>query len=129
MTLWFLVFVGVVVLVGLTLRPYESEQKIANALFLQMSRWSTAATQDANPIIAVLHANYGVGYMMSLQTIAADEKLERWLGVMDLRSLFREVERIQHEATRRLVQSCPGVAPTSMLAQYGAEAPRILHHK
>ncbi len=73
-------------------------------------------------MVAVLHANYGVGYMMSLQSIAADDELERMLGVSDLRSIFREVERVQHEATIKMASTCPAVAPTSPLAVYGSEA-------
>lgn len=119
---WSIVFFGAIILIGLTIRPCASQTENAKSLFLQMSRWSTAATQDENPVIAVLHANYGVGYMMALQSIAGDDALERMIGVSDLRSLFREVERVQHDATRKLVRACPGVAPKSMLAQYGAEA-------
>ena len=29
----------------------------------QAARWSTAADQDESPMIAVLHANYGAGYL------------------------------------------------------------------
>lgn len=119
---WPVVIVGLAVLLGLTLRPATSEQRVAQILFIQMSRWSTAATQDENPVIAVLHANYGVGYMMALREIASDEELERWLGVPGLRQLFREVERVQHEATRQLAATCPDVTPKSMLAKYGSEA-------
>lgn len=119
---WPVVIVGLVALLGLILRPATSEQRVAHVLFIQMSRWSTAATQDENPVIAVLHANYGVGYMMALREIAGDEELERWLGISDLRHLFREVERVQHEATRRLAATCPDVAPKNILAKYGAEA-------
>ncbi len=121
-TWYLLLLVFVAIVLALTVRPCASQAEIARSLFLQMSRWSTAATQDENPVIAVLHANYGVGYMMALQSIAGNEELERMIGVSDLRSLFREVERIQHDATRKLVRTCPGVAPKSVLAKYGAEA-------
>ncbi len=87
-----------------------------------MARWSTAATQDENPMIAVLHANYGVGYMMALQSIASDDELERMLGVSNLRALFREVERAQHEATVKMATACPAAAPKNVLARYGSEA-------
>src|SRR5207237_6958 len=32
----------------------------------QAARWSTAASQDNNPLIAVLHANYGAGYLWAI---------------------------------------------------------------
>lgn len=73
-------------------------------------------------MIAVLHANYGVGYMMALQSIASDDELERMLGVSNLRALFREVERAQHEATVKMATACPAAAPKNVLARYGSEA-------
>jgi hypothetical protein len=120
--LWAVVVLGLIILLGMAVRPCASQTEIARSLFVQMARWSTAATQDANPVIAVLHANYGVGYMMALQSIAGDDELERMIGVSDLRRLFREVENVQHEATRHLARTCPAAAPPSMLARYGAEA-------
>jgi hypothetical protein len=73
-------------------------------------------------MIAVLHANYGVGYMMSLQSIAANDELEHMLGVSDLRGIFKEVERVQHDATIKMATTCPEVSPKSSLAVYGSTA-------
>lgn len=98
-----------------------SEPEIVKKIFHQMSRWSTASTQDENPIVKVLHANYGVGFMMALQSITSDEALERILGVNNIRKLFSEVESIQHKATVELVKKCPIVAPSTILAKYGSE--------
>ena len=42
----------------------KNEKKfIVNKLLRQTARWSTAAKQDNNSMIAVLHANYGAGYL------------------------------------------------------------------
>jgi hypothetical protein len=117
-----LVLVLVAVVLATLVRPCASQTQIAQSLFHQMARWSTAATQDENPMIAVLHANYGVGYMMSLQSIAAEDELERMLGVSDLRGIFKEVERVQHAATVKMAATCPAIAPTSPLAVYGSES-------
>ncbi len=100
----------------------NSKEEIAKKLFHQMARWSTAATQDQNHIIRVLHANYGVGYMMALQTVAGDEELSRIVGVQDIRKLFDRVQAIQNEATLRLVSECPELAPQEELAKWGGEA-------
>jgi hypothetical protein len=103
-------------------KPYTvSEPEIVKKIFHQMSRWSTASTQDVNPIVKVLHANYGVGFMMALQSITSDEALEKILEVNNIRGLFSEVENIQHKATIELVKKCPVVAPTTMLAKYDSE--------
>ena len=39
----------------------------AQKLVRQAARWSTAAKQDKNSMIAVLHANYGAGYLWALK--------------------------------------------------------------
>ena len=114
----------IIIIVALTSyrKPYTvSEPEIVKKIFHQMSRWSTASTQDENPIVKVLHANYGVGFMMALQSITSDEALERIIGVNNIRQLFSEVENIQHKATIDLVKKCPSAAPSSMLAKYGSE--------
>lgn len=85
-----------------------------------MARWSTAATQDENPVIAVLHANYGVGYMMVLKDIESDEALERILNIQDIRSVFDEVQKIQNKATLNLASHCKNIYPNTLLAKYGS---------
>jgi hypothetical protein len=117
-----LLLVMVSVVLAAAIKPCATSTEVAHSLFHQMARWSTAATQDENPMIAVLHANYGVGYMMALQSIASDDELERMLGVSNLRALFREVERAQHEATVKMATACPAAAPKNVLARYGSEA-------
>ena len=41
--------------------------KNINTLIRQAARWSVAAQQDESPIIALLHANYGAGYLWALK--------------------------------------------------------------
>jgi hypothetical protein len=93
---------------------------IAPRIFHQMARWSTAASQDKNPVIAVLHANYGVGYMMVLKDLASDEDLERMLGVENIRKVFDEVQKIQNNVTLNLANHCTNIFPDTFLANYGS---------
>ena len=99
-----------------------NEKAMIQTLFHQMSRWSTASTQDRNPMIRVLHANYGVGYMMALQAIAPEERIASVVGVPNIRELFAEVQKIQNEATIALARTCPAIVPQTPLAKYGSEA-------
>jgi hypothetical protein len=101
--------------------PQAPQEVIAQRLFHQMSRWSTASSQDTNPIIKVLHANYGVGFMMALQTISGDEELGRMVGLDNIRKVFDEVELIQSKATIELAKACPHITPEGDLAKYGSE--------
>jgi hypothetical protein len=106
---------------AMLLRP-APPATVVRALFHQMARWTTAAEQDKNPVIANLHANYGVGYMLALKDIARDDEIERILGVGDLGGVFAHVTDVQNVALLGLVRACPAIAPKTPLARYGSQA-------
>lgn len=83
---------------------------IIKTLVRQSSRWSTAATQDENAMIALLHANYGAGYLWALKDIATDTEIEKAMNINILK--FRdEIVRIQDEANMKVIKACPQFAP------------------
>ena len=59
------ILILLLVLVGLIYKPKKTNP--VDILVRQASRWSVAAQQDKSPMIALLHANYGVGYLWALQ--------------------------------------------------------------
>ena len=44
-------------------------------LVRQTARYSSAALQDKSPLIALLHANYGTGYLWALKSIATNDEI------------------------------------------------------
>lgn len=77
----------------------------------QAARWSTAARQDSNAMIAILHANYGVGYLSALDDIATQSEIENAIHIEY--SVFRdEIVKTQDEATKRAIQTCPQYGPS-----------------
>ena len=62
--------------------------KEIKTLVRQASRWSTAAKQDKNPMISVLHANYGAGYLWALKDIATQSQIEKAAGIETLVAFF-----------------------------------------
>jgi hypothetical protein len=90
-------------------------------LVRQAARWSTAAQQDASPLIAALHANYGTSYASALRQIANDERIRAVTGI-DAAAFEDEIARVQDAATRRLVEACPALAPPGRLAVIAKEA-------
>ncbi len=88
------------------------KDKIIKTLVRQASRWSTAAKQDNNPLIAVLHANYGAGYLWALKDVFTDKEIEE---VMDFNVLkFRdEIIQIQDNANLKLIKECPSFSNKS----------------
>lgn len=88
------------------------KDKIIKTLVRQASRWSTAAKQDNNPLIAVLHANYGAGYLWALKDVFTDKEIEE---VMDFNVLkFRdEIIKIQDNVNLKLIKECPSFSNKS----------------
>jgi hypothetical protein len=90
-------------------------------LVRQAARWSTAAKQDESSMIAVLHANYGAGYLWAVKDIATDEQIAKASGI-DIRKFENEIIEIQDQATIRMSQLCPDYAPqSSYLTTIGGE--------
>ena len=86
-------------------------------LYRQSARYAVAASQDASPTIAVLHANYAMGYLLAIKDMATAEEFKTATGA-DLLNFEREIARIQDLATLRLVKGCPKLVP--------AENPELL---
>ncbi len=80
--------------------------EILRVLTRQSARWSIAATQDKSPLIAVLHANYGAGYLWAMKDIATSEQMRQATGI-ELIKFEKEITKIQDATTKRMVQICP----------------------
>tara|TARA_Y100001958_G_C21244709_1_gene573982 strand:+ start:2883 stop:3278 length:396 start_codon:yes stop_codon:yes gene_type:complete len=90
-------------------------------LVRQAARWSTAAKQDESSMIAVLHANYGAGYLWAVKDIATDDQIAKAAGI-DIRKFEKEIVEIQDQATIRMSQLCPDYGPeSSYLTSIGGE--------
>lgn len=99
----------------------ERIKNIIQILVRQSARWSTAAKQDKSPLIAVLHANYGTGYLWALKDIANSEQIELATGI-DLEKFKKEVVTIQDNVTKNMAKVCPKYAPKqSYLTKIGGE--------
>ena len=79
-------------------------------LVRQAARWSTAARQDESSMIAVLHANYGAGYLWSLTDLASKDAIEQAAGI-DFDRFRQEIVDTQDAATTRMAGLCPAYAP------------------
>ena len=76
-----------------------------NILIRQAARWS-AADQDESPIIALLHANYGAGFLWALKDIATDQEIYNSSGI-DVLKFKKTITDIQDKATKRVTKACP----------------------
>jgi len=97
--------------------------KLINKLVRQTARWATAASQDDNPVIEVLHANYAAGYLWALKDIATNKDIE-YVTKIDMNKFQKNVVDIQDKANKKLVKLCPNFIKTDniYLAKIGGEA-------
>ena len=100
---------------------YDLLKKNIQTLVRQAARWSTAAKQDDSSMIAVLHANYGAGYLWAVKDIATDDQIAKAAGI-DIRKFENEIIKIQDQATVRMSQLCSEYGPPpSYLTTLGGE--------
>lgn len=92
-------------------------------LVRQTARWSTAASQDDNPVIAVLHANYAAGYLWALKDIASDNEIEKASNIKMMK-FQKNIIDTQDKVNKKLVKLCPNFIKTDnpYLAKIGGEA-------
>lgn len=83
----------------------EDMNLIIQTLIRQSARWSLAAKQDENLLIAVLHANYGAGYLWALKDIATDEQIKTATGI-NMSDFTKKIVSIQDSVTKRLAKTC-----------------------
>lgn len=103
------------VAVGSVAPPLDARARATiRALFRQTVRWATAAKQDREPLVAVLHANYGVAYALALRQVASDAEIRAVTG-HDGKALEDRVVAVQDAATARLAGRCPRGAPRTVL--------------
>ena len=91
----------------------DSKKELINTIIKTLvrgcSRWSSASLQDKSPIVAVLHGNYGAGYLWALRDIFTDEQIKDATG-LNVVEFQRKITDIQDKATKQLVTVCPAYA-------------------
>lgn len=91
--------------ISISHKTYDKNNTI-RVLVRQSARWSNAAVNDNNPIIAVLHANYGAGYLWALKDLFTDSEISKAADI-DIIDFQRRITNIQDDAARQLKNSCP----------------------
>jgi hypothetical protein len=80
------------------------------SLIRQSARWSIASLQDENPLIAVLHANYGAGYLWAITDLVTSSEIEKATGI-DYIKFKKKIVDVQDKATMKLSKVCPRFMP------------------
>lgn len=83
--------------------------KSVKTLLRQSARYTAAAEQDKNPLIALLHANYGAAYLFALRDIANDNDIKTIMNV-DIHKFAKKVTDIQDMSSKKVSATCPNMA-------------------
>jgi hypothetical protein len=87
----------------------QTISRIINILTRQTARWSSASNQDKSPLVAVLHANYGMGYLMALKDIATPQQIKS-VSNINMQKFESEIVKQQDKATLYAVKKCQNYA-------------------
>lgn len=82
----------------------ENKDEMIKTLIRQASRYSLAAEQDNSPMIAVLHANYGVGYANALLDIVSSEEISKFVNLKEWKN---KLLKIQDDSVKKAIALCP----------------------
>ena len=100
----------------------DNKNEMIKTLLKQSARWTMVSNQDKNPIIALLHANYGASYLSALRDIATDQEIEAASDV-DITKFRNEIIREQDLITKHVMKLCPKYSPKKVqLAKVAGEA-------
>jgi hypothetical protein len=108
----FILIIGIYIGSYINIKEHQCSKRlknIINTLIRQSARWSTASGQDKSPIIAVLHANYGVGYLSALKEIVTEEEIKQYSGI-NLQKFSKQIIQQQDKATLYAVKNCKNYA-------------------
>lgn len=82
----------------------------AEILIRQSARYAHAARQDKDVLIALLHANYGSGYLFAAKDIFPEKNLiSLFPSYNKYKEFTKEIINIQDEVNRRAVTECPSI--------------------
>ena len=109
MILWVLIAVAIVFLIccccctgfgSSTVESFKKDKEQIRVLLRQTGRWLTASSQDLNPYIANLHANYGQGYLMALTELYSEQEIQNASPDVDILTLKHKASAIQDRAVK-----------------------------
>lgn len=106
---WLILILTVLVVVLCFIQQRQksnSDHDNIGQLIRQSARWSVAASQDKSPIVAVLHANYGAGYLWAVKDLYTPDEIERATG-LNFKTFERKVVSVQEKSSKRLAKLCP----------------------
>ena len=72
--------------------------------------WNATSVQDANPLLALVHATYALAYLNTARHMVSDKDIERVMGVQP-RELMFELQQNQDRVMQQVAAKCPKLKP------------------
>ena len=72
------------------------------------AKWATTAQQDASLLTGITHANYAMGYLLSLKELATPKEIHRQTGV-DFKKFEEHINNVQEMMNQRALKKYPGI--------------------
>lgn len=79
------------------------------------NKWALMSTQDANPILALMHICYGKAYVASLRRILSDDQIQK-AHQIDMCDLEQKMDRMEQDALAKISQQAPALMPSGEFA-------------
>lgn len=105
----FVIIVIIVLHVFYKNKVLSEKDRYINTIVRGCARWAAASLQDRSPIVAVLHANYGAGYLWALRDVFSDIEIKNASGI-DIIKFQKKITDVQDRATQILIKTCPQYA-------------------
>jgi len=109
-------FIGVMILwIFSTSRNTKNalDNRAIKDLIKSAAQWNTRATQDSNPIIALMNSNYAVAYLNVARSLGSDAEIERVTGI-SIDTFLQDLESTQAGALQKMTNGCPNVTPQGL---------------
>ncbi len=74
----------------------------------QCAKWATVAQQDASLLTGMTHANYAMGYLLSLKEMASPKEIHRQTGV-DFKKFEEHINNVQEMLNQRALKAYPTI--------------------
>lgn len=83
---------------------------LVRRLVKEAARWGTLSAQDTNPLISLIHANYGLAYARVCRELMSESDIARMLHV-DLSEMIFMLTEQQERSMQQCSQACPEIQP------------------
>jgi hypothetical protein len=84
-------------------------------LIKSAAQWNSRASQDSNPLIALMNSNYAMAYLNVARSIGSDADIERYTNAA-VDELLKDLEGTQSMSIQKITTSCPKVTPHGLAA-------------